>query len=167
MNSVEEKFYETAGEELATKNINRGAWAKAFSTALGDEAKTKAIYIQIRVDQLRGGLANETRMRDDHVSHGLPTIAVSTRWDFWTGAKIVIKNTGERALHLQSCVITNPRTGQRSCIRNSRMIASREAIEISDSFLSAEHITLQCAEFAQPLHFWPGVVSSPSNPTAS
>ena len=152
MNPVDEKLYEIAGEELATKNISRGAWARAFSAALGDEAKTKAIYIQIRVDQLREELAAETRMRSDQVSHGPPTIAVSTRWDFWTGTKLVIANTGERAVHLQSCVITNPRTGKRSCIRSPRIIDSVEVIEISESIAVDERITLQCAEFTQPLH---------------
>ena len=65
MNAVEEKLYEIAGAELATKNINRGVWTKAFSTALGDEAKTKAIYIQIRVEQLREQLAAELQERSE------------------------------------------------------------------------------------------------------
>ncbi len=65
MNAVEEKLYEIAGAELATKNINRGVWTKAFSTALGDEAKTKAIYIQIRVEQLRVQLAAELQERSE------------------------------------------------------------------------------------------------------
>ena len=59
MNAVEERLYEIAGAEIATKNVNLGLWTKAFSTALGDEAKTKAIYIQFRVDQLLEQFAAE------------------------------------------------------------------------------------------------------------
>lgn len=52
MSPIEEKFYEIAGEELFSKNVNKGCWARSFSLAVGDEAKTKAIYIELRVKQL-------------------------------------------------------------------------------------------------------------------
>ena len=65
MNPVEEKLYEIAGAEIATKNVNLGAWTKAFSVALGDEAKTKAVYIQLRVDQLREQLTAELQQRNE------------------------------------------------------------------------------------------------------
>lgn len=65
MNAVEEKLYEIAGAEIAAKNVSPGLWAKAFSTALGDEAKTKAFYIQLRVDQLREHLAAEVQHRSE------------------------------------------------------------------------------------------------------
>jgi hypothetical protein len=53
MDELEEKLYEIAGGELASKDVNRGIWSKAFSEALGEEAKTRAIYIKLRVDALR------------------------------------------------------------------------------------------------------------------
>ncbi|MEI7809492.1 MAG: hypothetical protein WCJ07_13520 [Verrucomicrobiota bacterium] len=33
MNQIEEMLYEIAGEELATKQVIRGVWTKAFATA--------------------------------------------------------------------------------------------------------------------------------------
>ena len=63
MNQIEEKLYEIAGEELATKQVNRGVWTKAFATAQGHEAKTKAAYIELRVAQLREQLQEELEGR--------------------------------------------------------------------------------------------------------
>jgi len=63
MNQIEEKFYEMAGEELVAKQVIRGVWAKAFATAQGDEAKTKAAYIELRVAQLRKQLQEEQEAR--------------------------------------------------------------------------------------------------------
>ena len=74
MNAVEEKLYEIAGAEIATKNVNLGAWTKAFSVALGDEAKTKAVYIQLRVDQLREQLTAELQQRNESHSALRPWI---------------------------------------------------------------------------------------------
>jgi len=65
MQQFEEKLYEMAGEELATKRVNRGVWTKAFATAQGDEAKTKAAYIELRVAQLREQLAAEAARRNE------------------------------------------------------------------------------------------------------
>lgn len=45
-------FYEKAASELADKTADRGLFAKAFSLSMGDTAKTKALYIQFRVEQL-------------------------------------------------------------------------------------------------------------------
>lgn len=53
MEDLEEKLYEIAGSELASKDVNRGIWSKAFSEALGDETKTRALYIKLRVESLR------------------------------------------------------------------------------------------------------------------
>jgi len=87
MNAIEEKLYEIAGEELATKNVNRGLWTRAFSLALGDEAKTKAVYIELlRVTQLREQITDEIEFRkqtaleralpeDDRVRHRLHDLA--------------------------------------------------------------------------------------------
>ena len=48
----EEQFYETAAKELAEDNLVQAMWGKAFSLALGDEPKTKALYMNLRVEQL-------------------------------------------------------------------------------------------------------------------
>ena len=48
----EEQFYETAATELAEDNLIQATWGKAFTLALGDEPKTKALYMKLRVEQL-------------------------------------------------------------------------------------------------------------------
>jgi hypothetical protein len=53
MTSLDEQLYEVAGGEIATKNVSRGLWARAYSDALGDAARTRAIYIRLRVVQLK------------------------------------------------------------------------------------------------------------------
>jgi hypothetical protein len=65
MHPVEEKLYEIVGTELATRNVNRGLWTKAFSAALGDEAKAKALYIEVRVAQLRAEFAAEFQTAEE------------------------------------------------------------------------------------------------------
>ena len=75
MNPVEEKLYEIAAQELVSRSVRPGLWAKAFSEARGDEQQTKAAYIELRVAMLREELnaakarQNETdterRQRED------------------------------------------------------------------------------------------------------
>jgi hypothetical protein len=73
MNKVEEEFYEIAAKEIATKKMVPALAAKAFSDADGDERKTFARYIKLRVEQLevawradteRRRRADEERQRD-------------------------------------------------------------------------------------------------------
>jgi hypothetical protein len=52
MNSREEEFYEIAGSEILSETYKAGLWNKAYSMALGDEAKCRAFYIKFRVEQL-------------------------------------------------------------------------------------------------------------------
>ena len=52
MNKAEEEFYEIAAYELAQKRPKPGIMAKAFSDSGGDERKTFALYIKLRVEQL-------------------------------------------------------------------------------------------------------------------
>jgi len=47
-----ERLYEIAAKELDANSPRKGLFAQAFSDALGDEAKTKALYIKLRVEQL-------------------------------------------------------------------------------------------------------------------
>jgi hypothetical protein len=57
MNHADAPFYEKAASELAAKTADRGLLAKAFSISMGDEAKSRALYIQFRVDQLKSEAA--------------------------------------------------------------------------------------------------------------
>ena len=48
----DEKYYETVARELRENRINDALWTKAIAKSGGAEDKTKATYIQLRVDQL-------------------------------------------------------------------------------------------------------------------
>jgi hypothetical protein len=50
-------IYEIAAAEIAGGKPERGILAKAFSAALGDEPKTRALYIQYRVEHLKAEIA--------------------------------------------------------------------------------------------------------------
>lgn len=45
-------YYETVAAELQNQQMKPGLWAKAYAQTEGDEARTLAVYIQLRVDQL-------------------------------------------------------------------------------------------------------------------
>ncbi|MDO9541003.1 MAG: hypothetical protein Q7J98_01600 [Kiritimatiellia bacterium] len=66
MNTNEEYFYETAAQEVATKQFVPGLMAKAFSECNGDEKKTIARYIKYRVGQLQEQFAAELTQRRAH-----------------------------------------------------------------------------------------------------
>lgn len=52
----DEKYYEIVAKEIRENRINDAIWTKAIAESGGEENKTKAVYIQLRVKQL---------MRDD------------------------------------------------------------------------------------------------------
>lgn len=53
MRSDDEKLYEIALQELEANAPRKGLFAKAFAEAMGDAAKTKALYLKLRVAQLK------------------------------------------------------------------------------------------------------------------
>lgn len=53
MPSREDEFYEQAAKEVATKEFVPGIWAKAFSQSPGNDQHTIALYIKLRVKQLK------------------------------------------------------------------------------------------------------------------
>ena len=55
----EELLYEIVAEEVASKTLKPGIWAKAFSEAGGEQSKAVALYISYRTEQLRPELAAE------------------------------------------------------------------------------------------------------------
>jgi hypothetical protein len=59
MRPEEEELYAKAAEEIAIGQVNRGLMAKAYSSCGGDEKKTKALYIKLRVAQLAENLRCE------------------------------------------------------------------------------------------------------------
>jgi hypothetical protein len=52
MNTLEEKFFEMAAQEISERRTKTGLMAKAFSEADGEEKKAAASYLKLRVDQL-------------------------------------------------------------------------------------------------------------------
>jgi hypothetical protein len=52
MNPIDEAFYAMAADEIASGQVNRGIMSKAYSDSEGDEKRTKALYIKLRVAQL-------------------------------------------------------------------------------------------------------------------
>lgn len=57
----DEQLYEIAARELEANAPRKGLYAKAFAEAMGDEAKTKALYLRFRVAQLKAQRESEGR----------------------------------------------------------------------------------------------------------
>ena len=73
-----ETQYELALNELENGQFVRGIWAQAFAESDGDENKTKATYIRLRVAQLKEGLNPPvTRVSSANLSPGLPQSGAS------------------------------------------------------------------------------------------
>jgi hypothetical protein len=49
----DEEFYGKAASEIAERRHDRALMAKAFALAMGDQGKTHALYICMRVEQLK------------------------------------------------------------------------------------------------------------------
>ena len=49
---IDDSFYVAAMKELADKKPDAGAFARAFAQSGGDEAATRALYVQLRAEQL-------------------------------------------------------------------------------------------------------------------
>jgi hypothetical protein len=77
MNSREEEFYEIAGSELVEGNYKVGLWNKAFSMALGDSAKSRALYMKFRVEEMEAeAISSAQRLSanlDNQLSSGFMT----------------------------------------------------------------------------------------------
>jgi hypothetical protein len=53
MNAIEQEFYELALDEVVKRTVIKGLFAKAYSDCNGDEQKSIARYITLRVEQLK------------------------------------------------------------------------------------------------------------------
>ena len=77
MNSREEEFYEIAGSELVDGDYKVGLWNKAFSIALGDDAKSRALYMKFRVEEMEAeAISSAQRLSanlDNQLSSGFTT----------------------------------------------------------------------------------------------
>ena len=74
----EERFYAVASQELADETLVQGTWGKAFSVAVGDEQKARALYLKLRVDQLereyQQSIANWLRDSFAEIASGKPFV---------------------------------------------------------------------------------------------
>ena len=52
----DEQLYELVAIEVANQNIRLGLWAKACAESAGDDARTKATYLKLRVAQVKLGI---------------------------------------------------------------------------------------------------------------
>jgi len=49
----DQRFYDAVAAEMTAQSIKPGLWARALAESSGDEARSKARYIQLRVDEMR------------------------------------------------------------------------------------------------------------------
>lgn len=77
----DEKYYQAVADELREGRINDGLWTKALARCQGDENKTKATYIQWRVEQIMlaeeksASPGNDQAETDDGAEAALPAPA--------------------------------------------------------------------------------------------
>jgi hypothetical protein len=50
---TEQKYFDQVAHEIATHQLDQGLWARAFSEAMGEEKRAKAIYISLRAEQIK------------------------------------------------------------------------------------------------------------------
>lgn len=66
---LEEEVYEAALLELQSGNIRKGLWARAFSESEGNEAKSQALYIKLRVQQEKERIQQGQIIADGNVEN--------------------------------------------------------------------------------------------------
>ena len=72
MKSREKEFYELAGLELFNGNYKVGLWNMAFSSALGDDAKSRALYMKVRVEEMEAEATRSMQRRSTILDTELP-----------------------------------------------------------------------------------------------
>lgn len=50
---TEQKYFDQVAHEIASHQLDQGLWARAFSEAMGEEKRAKAIYISLRAEQIK------------------------------------------------------------------------------------------------------------------
>ena len=57
----EEALYEIVAAEMAVRKIKKGLWAKAYAQCEGDQNRTRALYVKLRVQALKDEAAHNVR----------------------------------------------------------------------------------------------------------
>lgn len=73
-NSSEEVLYNQVASEIEVNDIKKGTWAKAFAECAGNEQLTKAIYIKLRVQNLKN---EEWERKKKTISHIIKNIILA------------------------------------------------------------------------------------------
>ncbi|WP_029048168.1 hypothetical protein [Cupriavidus sp. amp6] len=60
---TDELLYEFVAIELSNSIVKQGLWTKALSDSNWDHPSAKALYVKMRITQLRGEILAETRQR--------------------------------------------------------------------------------------------------------
>ncbi len=50
---TEQKYFDQVAHEIAAHQLDQGLWARAFSEAMGEENRARAIYISLRAEQIK------------------------------------------------------------------------------------------------------------------
>ena len=66
--TLEDRLYRQIGNELDERKVDKGVWTKAYGEAMGDDAKTRALYIRQRFHKL---LAAETARSEAEARSGV------------------------------------------------------------------------------------------------
>ena len=74
----DEKYYEIVAKEIRENRINDAIWTKAIAESGGEENKTKAVYIQLRVKQL---MRNDIKTQYNEPVEPEPGQAPTETWD--------------------------------------------------------------------------------------
>ncbi len=59
------EFFEQAAAEIGSGKPKRGIFAKAYSEALGDDKRTRALYIQYRAEELKAEIARNKEVEEE------------------------------------------------------------------------------------------------------
>lgn len=80
-NKIEDKLFGIVGKELSLGRIDQALWTKAFALENGDDRKTRAHYIRLRVEQLQNVANDGAGERNEEavtVEENVATVPVST-----------------------------------------------------------------------------------------
>lgn len=66
---TDELLYEFIAAELGNSMVKQGLWTKALSDSEWDESKAKALYVKMRIAQLRTELLAEVTHHQAHLSN--------------------------------------------------------------------------------------------------
>lgn len=87
----DERHYQEVADELREGRVKEALWTKATAQSMGDEHKTKALYIRMRVDQLmREEARSQSPDTEDETGETSATLSRAAQLVQWVVAAILI-----------------------------------------------------------------------------